>query len=764
MRKLSAFLLLLLFLSLAPAAPCQNRAPLTHIRDIKYLSNAEAARDLPVQVEATVTYVRPSENNLFVMEDGLGLYIQLGSGLDPEAGLIAGDRIAITGVTNASFRPMVVASQIHFLAHGVLPPPQHAEFDQLIRSEFDCQYVQISGHILSAALDDSRPNPKLRLRIKLPGGTVDGIIVHPGELLPEALLDADVSLAGVAAATFDSKMQEGGISLDMNSWKDLTYIRRASSDSWSIPLTPMDHVIDHYWSGNQSQRVRITGTLTYFEPGALAVVEQSGRSMLVKTDSTLPLHAGAAVEATGFPTIDDENVRLEDGQLRAAAQATPFPPTTIDWERASTGANANDLVAMEGEVVGLVHDSRVDLFIIDSGGHLFSATLRHSSSDAASTLSYAATPTLGSRVRVIGVCFTDFGNHWRDRFWFDIRMRSLADVVVLQQPSWWTVRRLAYVITLLSAIILIFVIWAGLLDRQLRKQTAISARQSQEDAIRERRLARQEQQRSHILELISSSAPLPKVLQEIQTMVSSRLYGAPCRFELSASLGEGARPERPVDPAIVCEELLSRDGATLGLLLATPLRHISSEAEISAAMAAGARLAELAIDTRRLYSDLRHRSEHDLLTDIPNRFSMEKRLDQLMQSARRSEAVFGMIYVDLDRFKQVNDQYGHRIGDLYLQEVTRRMKLQLRSGDMLTRIGGDEFLALVPILSSRADAEEIALRLERCFDEPFDLEGIQLQGSASVGLAIYPADGATEEELQRSADAAMYVHKESKRK
>ena len=91
------------------------------------------------------------------------------------------------------------------------------------------------------------------------------------------------------------------------------------------------------------------------------------------------------------------------------------------------------------------------------------------------------------------------------------------------------------------------------------------------------------------------------------------------------------------------------------------------------------------------------------------------------------------------------------------------MKLQLRSNDVLARIGGDEFIALVPILRNRDDAEEIAVRLDRCFDEPFDLEGLHLRGSASVGLAVYPEDGTTEEELQRSADAAMYAHKESKK-
>jgi diguanylate cyclase (GGDEF)-like protein len=314
-----------------------------------------------------------------------------------------------------------------------------------------------------------------------------------------------------------------------------------------------------------------------------------------------------------------------------------------------------------------------------------------------------------------------------------------------------------------SATILIAVIWAGLLDRRLRKQTAIAARQSQEDAIRERRLARQEQQRSRILELISSSAPLPEVLEEIRTMVSSRLCGVSCRFELGVEVANGAELARQLDPAISFEKLSSRDGAVLGFLLAAPMRHVSSEAEVAAAMVAGARLAELAIETRRLYSDLRHRSEHDLLTDIPNRFSMEKKLDQMMQSARRDEAAFGLIYVDLDRFKQVNDRFGHQIGDRYLQEVTRRMKLQLRNEDMLARIGGDEFLALVPVLDSPDDAEEIASRLERSFDEPFELEGIRIHGTASVGLAVYPEDGATEAELQRSADAAMYLRKESKR-
>jgi diguanylate cyclase (GGDEF)-like protein len=177
----------------------------------------------------------------------------------------------------------------------------------------------------------------------------------------------------------------------------------------------------------------------------------------------------------------------------------------------------------------------------------------------------------------------------------------------------------------------------------------------------------------------------------------------------------------------------------------------------------GARLASLAIETRRLNADLLHRSEFDLLTDVQNRFSLEKFLDTWIGEAHRNSRILGLIYIDFDDFKLVNDRYGHRIGDLFLQEVTRRMKGQLRSLDVMARLGGDEFAVLVPMVRSRADVEEIALRLEHCLDEPLLLEGYTLQGSASLGIALYPEDGATRDSLLNASDAAMYRVKHTKK-
>jgi diguanylate cyclase (GGDEF)-like protein len=215
---------------------------------------------------------------------------------------------------------------------------------------------------------------------------------------------------------------------------------------------------------------------------------------------------------------------------------------------------------------------------------------------------------------------------------------------------------------------------------------------------------------------------------------------------------------------IVRHEIHSRTGLVLGVLFAAfNPAHPENPKDEQEALAAAARLATLSIETRKLYSDLVHRSEFDLLTDMYNRFSLDRHLQEMIDKAQQTGTNFGLIYVDLDDFKLINDVYGHRIGDLYLQEVSQRMKRQLRTGDILGRLGGDEFAALVSVVNGRADVDDIAQRLDHCFDEPFALEGHMLRGAASLGLAIYPNDGATSDSLLSAADAAMYVAKNSRR-
>jgi diguanylate cyclase (GGDEF)-like protein len=270
-----------------------------------------------------------------------------------------------------------------------------------------------------------------------------------------------------------------------------------------------------------------------------------------------------------------------------------------------------------------------------------------------------------------------------------------------------------------------------------------------------------QKQRSRILEDINGSRPLVEVLEEITGLVTFQLNGAGCWFEIADGARIGIHASDNPGTRLVQEPIPARSGPPLGTVFAAIYPQTPAIA-LKEAFFMGSQLASLAIENRRLYSDLVHRSEFDLLTDMHNRFSLDKQLEASIARAREAATIFGLIYVDLDEFKQVNDIYGHRAGDLYLQEVARRMKHQLRTADLLARVGGDEFVVLVPMVHSRADVEEIASRLESCFDAPFETEGYVLNGSASVGIAVYPNDGSTKDSLLSAADAAMYVAKHVK--
>jgi diguanylate cyclase (GGDEF)-like protein len=310
-------------------------------------------------------------------------------------------------------------------------------------------------------------------------------------------------------------------------------------------------------------------------------------------------------------------------------------------------------------------------------------------------------------------------------------------------------RNLMFLVGLLLLLVFVVLIRGWTVERKVRHQTAA--------------LASLELRRSRILEDINGSRPLNEILEKIAEMVSSALEGAPCWCEIADGAKLGKYSEELQSLRIVREPIPARTGPALGALYAGLDPWTPPLAHETVALQNGVRLAALAIETRRLYSDLRRRSEFDLLTDIHNRFAMEKFMELQIGEARQSGLILGLIYIDLDKFKPINDTYGHHVGDLYLQEVAKRMSRQLLGSDMLARLGGDEFAALVSLQHGRSDMDKILARLESCFEEPFSVEGILLNGEASIGFALYPEDGATKDSLLSAADAAMYAAKHSKR-
>ncbi len=272
------------------------------------------------------------------------------------------------------------------------------------------------------------------------------------------------------------------------------------------------------------------------------------------------------------------------------------------------------------------------------------------------------------------------------------------------------------------------------------------------------------QRRGEILEDINRSRPLTEILERVTELGSMSMKGAPCWCRLSDGPTLGNCPTDLNTSGLRTVEIpiATHSGHYLGSINSAFDAHTKPRNEEAKALTAAAALAKLAIETSRLHSDLVHRSEIDMLTKIQNRFAFEKHLKKLIDRSHRTAGMFGLIYIDLNDFKQVNDQYGHQAGDVYLQKAAKRMKHQLRPGDMLARLGGDEFGVLVPVLHNCSEAEEIAHRLERCFDERFMVADHAVHGSASVGIAIFPSDGVTDDALMSIADAAMYKKKRQK--
>jgi diguanylate cyclase (GGDEF)-like protein len=170
------------------------------------------------------------------------------------------------------------------------------------------------------------------------------------------------------------------------------------------------------------------------------------------------------------------------------------------------------------------------------------------------------------------------------------------------------------------------------------------------------------------------------------------------------------------------------------------------------------------VTERRQYEQkLAEMATHDALTGLPNRALLSDRFAVALELSRRTSNRLAVMMLDLDRFKAVNDSMGHDVGDKLLKAVGKRLKETVRKSDTVARIGGDEFVVLLPQIPHAGEAARFAERILDAFREPFVFNGYRPQVTTSIGIAVYPEDGKNIERLLKSADNAMYRAKEQGR-
>jgi diguanylate cyclase (GGDEF)-like protein len=306
-----------------------------------------------------------------------------------------------------------------------------------------------------------------------------------------------------------------------------------------------------------------------------------------------------------------------------------------------------------------------------------------------------------------------------------------------------------------------------------------------------------ERQRTSILEMIGAQEPLAKVLEAVCELLPKgermgcaiwAVENGGLRLQASSGLPEDFRHRlasyvRPLH-AVIEEPFLSRlelqmtisneaarhelqwitdrrlcdpDGALIGLveIYGAPGaggREPAMLAEIS-------RLSGVGIANRALYERLAFQAQHDTLTGLPNRLLFQDRLEQATRLARRTGRKAAVIWIDLDRYKHVNDTFGHATGDDVIRQIGRRLSGCVRESDTVARVGGDEFNVLLSDIAAASDAEAVALKIMRAISAPLRVAGHELAITSSCGISVFPDHGEDLLKLVRAADVAMYTAK-----
>jgi diguanylate cyclase (GGDEF)-like protein/PAS domain S-box-containing protein len=251
-----------------------------------------------------------------------------------------------------------------------------------------------------------------------------------------------------------------------------------------------------------------------------------------------------------------------------------------------------------------------------------------------------------------------------------------------------------------------------------------------------------------VLELVAVGAPLNQTLQTLTAAVEDYQEG----LSATIHLGDTEPNRKPCWSRLI----VSRRGAALGTFRARLSDGAALETALEEILEMACSLSRIAIEHRELLDQLEHRSTHDALTGLANRMFFEVRLDHALAQARTSNGKVAVYLIDLDRFKEVNDGYGHAVGDAFLLQAARRIQSVLRDGDTLARMGGDEFAVIVPTVLDMDESVRLAARVVESLRSPLQVDGHDLNGSVSVGLSVYPGHGQDSATLQKRSDHAMY--------
>jgi diguanylate cyclase (GGDEF)-like protein/PAS domain S-box-containing protein len=712
-----------------------------------------SAGPVAVRLRAVVTYYDSVAPNLFVQDDSGGVWVDLrGMKTAPPQ---VGQLLDLSGEVGAGFSPYVAKPQWKVLGTSPMPRPTVLNYEQAATGSFDSQWSQMEGVVRSFV--QQAEGSVLVIDVATPTGTFKVRVPDYHAPFPMQLVDAKVRFNGVCGTAFNARNQLVAIHMMMPGLTNATVIQSAPADPFAVPVMPVDQIGRFSAESGEVHRVKVLGVVTSAFPGrGLFLMDATGGVYAQSKDGS-PVKAGDEVELIGFPGKGDYSPVLKSAGIRPTGQHETIVPAKIDGRTALKGGYDARLVTMSATVEAVNVLPRSSSLLLESDDHVrFDATF-------AVAPSSLALPPKDSRVSLTGICSIKT-NENGDPSAFEIVLRSADDIKLLSSPPWLTGRRAALIVAAVCIAMAAVFGWVVILRKRVRNQTQLIKIRLENEVVLERRYRRVFERNLTGLYIASADGHL-----------------VDCNETCALILGYSSRDAMLEDcegaERITAQFHRNLHDVTVGganRIMNAEYRFLSPDGSWGWALAnvklvtdGSASHLEGGIvditDRKAAEQQVEYLAYFDSLTGLPNRTLLKDRLNSALAAARRHEEKVAILFLDLDRFKIVNDSLGHSIGDLLLCEVAQRLKRFAREEDTVARVGGDEFVIVLPSLQSASDAAAAAERIGKELDQEFVVRGHTFRVNCSIGISVFPEHGVDNEALIKNADAAMYCAKENGR-
>ena len=469
-------LAVMVFTLLSPAVEAQpTNEELRTAAAVRGLTVEQAKRPMHVRLRGVVTFFDENLFSRFIQDDTAGIYLQTSRILPA---LVPGQVVELEGISSpGEFAPVIVPEKVRVLGAAALPAPKPVTYEQLASGKEDSQLVEITGVVRSVQLHEASQH--YVVEIATGGGRLS---VYTRQLPVKSaaeLLDSTVRVRGVCSTQFNHQRQLFAIRLMVPQPDDLAIEIPAPAEPFAIATRSIGSLLQFDPQEPYGHRVKVAGTVIYYEPGKLVFLQAGEQGMEVQTKTLEPLQLGDRVAALGFVSQGEYTPILQDAIFRKISTGPPLPPARVTPDEALKGKHDCRLITVTAKLLDRALHGSERYLILQDGDFIFQAYLKPAEGPDA----FAGLEN-GSRVSVTGVCKIDpgewqAGEEWRARS-FRIGLRSAADIVVLQSPPWWTLKKLLWIAGGLGLVALAASGWVMVLRRQVVERTRQLEKQIQE--------------------------------------------------------------------------------------------------------------------------------------------------------------------------------------------------------------------------------------------------------------------------------------------